>query len=47
MKVIGIARRADKLEKLSAELGPGFHGFAMDVTDEKAVKDLLSNPCES
>jgi serine 3-dehydrogenase len=38
-KVIGTGRRADRLEKLAAELGASFHPAIFDVRDESA-RDL-------
>lgn len=38
-KVIGTGRRADRLEKLAAELGSAFHPAVFDVRDE-AARDL-------
>ena len=39
-RVIGCARRADKLEALHAELGEALLPYALDVTDRRAVADL-------
>ncbi|CUX69414.1 MULTISPECIES: SDR family oxidoreductase [Agrobacterium] len=41
-KVIGTGRRAERLEALSAELGPAFHGVAFDITDEDATEKALA-----
>ncbi|OAV45725.1 SDR family oxidoreductase [Lewinella sp. 4G2] len=39
-KVIGIARTKSKLEELGAAAGTGFEGYAADLTDATAVKNL-------
>lgn len=39
-RVIGAARRADRLRALGQELGPGFLPLQLDVTDAIAVADL-------
>ncbi|OCG23905.1 hypothetical protein A9G11_04545 [Gilliamella sp. wkB108] len=40
-KVIGVARRADKLQKLADELGHKFCPLTMDVTKKDAVESIL------
>ncbi|MGL4673305.1 MAG: SDR family NAD(P)-dependent oxidoreductase [Wohlfahrtiimonas sp.] len=44
--VIGIARRADRLEAIRTELGESFHGFELDVSNrsnaETVVKEIMS-----
>ena len=40
-KVIGTGRRAERLEKLRAELGEAFHGAVFDITDEAAMLRAL------
>lgn len=39
--VFGLARSADKLEKLRDDLGERFHPIPCDVTDEKQVKEAF------
>lgn len=40
-KVIGVARRADKLQKLAEELGANFCALPLDVTKKDAVESIL------
>lgn len=40
-KVIGVARRADKLQKLAEELGTNFCALPLDVTKKDAVESIL------
>lgn len=40
-KVIGIARREDKLKKLATELGEQFLPLAIDVTKKEAIDSIL------
>ncbi|WP_435167286.1 SDR family NAD(P)-dependent oxidoreductase [Falsirhodobacter sp. 1013] len=40
-KVVGTGRRAERLEELSDELGAGFHGVVLDVTDVAAMRVAL------
>lgn len=40
-KVIGTARREDKLKALAAELGANFLPFQLDVTNKDAVNNIL------
>jgi serine 3-dehydrogenase len=40
--VVGTGRRADRLEKLGAELGASFHGAVFDITDEAAMLKALA-----
>lgn len=39
--VYGIARRGDRLSRLSQELGERFTGVTMDITDESAVRSWV------
>ncbi|TFT36166.1 SDR family NAD(P)-dependent oxidoreductase, partial [Proteus mirabilis] len=39
-KVIGTARRLDKLQALHQELGDLFYPLQLDVTDKKAVSEI-------
>ncbi len=39
-RVIGAARRADRLDALAAELGPAFLAWPLDVTDATAIAAL-------
>ncbi len=39
-RVIGAARRADKLDALAGDLGGAFRGFPLDVTDARATAAL-------
>ena len=41
--VYGIARRADRLEKLQNELGSAFHPVVMDITIENDVRKWVSD----
>lgn len=41
-KVIGAARREDKLKSLATELGSNFLAFQLDVTSKDAVNNLLA-----
>lgn len=40
-KVIGVARRAEKLQKLAEELGANFCALPLDVTKKDAVESIL------
>lgn len=40
-KVIGVARRSDKLQKLAEELGTNFCALPLDVTKKDAVESIL------
>lgn len=40
-KVVGIARRTDKLQKLANELGGNFYPLTLDVTKKDAVDSVL------
>ncbi|KFA59858.1 hypothetical protein A9G34_02810 [Gilliamella sp. Choc4-2] len=40
-KVVGIARRADKLQKLAGELGANFFSLPLDITKKDAVNTIL------
>lgn len=40
-KVIGVARRTDKLQKISDELGSNFLPLSLDVTKKDAVESIL------
>lgn len=40
-KVIGVARRAEKLQKLAEELGTNFCALPLDVTKKDAVESIL------
>ncbi len=42
-KVIGTGRRADRLEKLKADLGNAFHPLAFDIMDEAATTAALAS----
>lgn len=42
-KVIGTARRIDKLNALHKELGESFYPLQLDVTDKKAVNDIYDS----
>ncbi|MEU4254410.1 SDR family oxidoreductase [Amycolatopsis sp. NPDC026612] len=42
-RVIAVARRADKLEKLAGELGDAVLPVQLDVSDPEAVKDAADN----
>ncbi len=42
-KVIGAARRLDKLESLKAELGDAFLPLQMDITDKASVNQALAS----
>lgn len=39
-RVVGVARRADALESLCAEIGPAARFVAADIADRKAIKKL-------
>lgn len=41
-RVIGVARRLDRLQALAAELGERFHPLALDITDHKQVRTALA-----
>ncbi|OCG19124.1 NADP-dependent 3-hydroxy acid dehydrogenase [Gilliamella sp. App6-5] len=40
-KVVGVARRAEKLQKLADELGRNFTFLALDITKKDAVESIL------
>lgn len=40
-KVIGVARRTDKLQKISDELGSNFLPLSLDITKKDAVESIL------
>ncbi|OCG07519.1 hypothetical protein A9G13_04595 [Gilliamella sp. wkB178] len=40
-KVVGVARRVDKLQKLAEELGNNFFSMQLDVTKKDAVESIL------
>lgn len=40
-KVVGAARRIDKLQKLATELGTNFLGLSLDVTKKDSVETIL------
>ncbi|WPB58397.1 SDR family oxidoreductase [Xylophilus sp. GOD-11R] len=40
-RVIGVARRADRLEALRQSLGEAFHPVALDLSDEAAIRSLV------
>ncbi|MCX8600380.1 MULTISPECIES: SDR family NAD(P)-dependent oxidoreductase [unclassified Gilliamella] len=40
-KVVGAARRIDKLQKLATELGTNFFGLSLDVTKKDSVETIL------
>ncbi len=42
-RVIGTGRRADRLEKLAAQIGPQMHGLAFDVRDAAAIDAALQS----
>lgn len=42
-RVIGAARRADKLDALRAELGPALLPVALDVTDRRAIEAFAAS----
>ena len=42
-KVLGTGRRAERLDALKAELGDNFYTAALDMTDRKAVNNMLEN----
>ena len=41
--MIGTGRRADRLEKLAAQIGPQMHGLAFDVRDAAAIDAALQS----
>ncbi len=41
-RVIGLARREEKLRNLTRELGQNFYPLALDVTDEESIQSLYS-----
>lgn len=42
-RVVGVARRKDRLEELRARLGPAFHPHVLDIADEAATSALLES----
>lgn len=42
-RVIGAARRIEKLNALAAELGSSFHALEMDVSDKESVRAALAS----
>lgn len=42
-RVVGIARRQDRLDQLRDRLGPAFHPHALDLADEDATSALLES----
>ncbi|MCC7494762.1 MAG: SDR family oxidoreductase [Fimbriimonadaceae bacterium] len=44
IRTVGSGRNAAKLASLAAELGPGFHGVAGDVSDAALLDELFAAP---